>query len=155
MFITIPAPKKLRMMYDAAGNTVQAWEADDPDAPLQPNGKLLPTTEVEFVRDFLRRMLLTDSSWGAAVEKLYIGMELRTAFHKAKVGDVVELTKAQYDALVAVMKAPSTGYNTAVAILLGDFFQAIERAPGKRPTTEPAPRAKALKGANGHQVDAK
>ena len=132
MFIVIPPHKQIRMMGNAGG-TVQAWDTDDTEGVTQPDGSPIPPIEFQFVRDFVRRVLLNDSSWGKSMEQLYCAMDLRTTFLKAAPGDVVELTKAQHDALVNVLKSPSVPYNTSIAILLGDFFKAIEEASSKAP----------------------
>jgi hypothetical protein len=77
------------------------------------------------LRNFLVRTVLRDTKWGKSTEWLYAGMEIRSAFNSAKVGDVVELTHDQYEKLMDVIDNPSAPYNPAFAFEIGTFFDAL------------------------------
>lgn len=145
MFITVPENVRLRLLVDSQNRPIDAYAEGDPEAPAPPDGAKWPTTELEFVRDFVRRVLLNDKSWGATMDLVYAAEELRGLFHGKKPGDAVELTKAQHDALMGVLRAPAEGYSQVIAPMLVSFFHAIERASSKRPTREPDVKRSAKK----------
>ncbi len=104
----------------------------DVSADIETGLSSTPTTHVDIsMRDFVVRVILRDRQWGAEVETLYTGMELRGLFNTAKAGDVVELTSAQYDKLLAVAKKPTEPYNPAVAFECKPFFDAITKPTEK------------------------
>jgi hypothetical protein len=144
MFITIPPDVEIKIAYLPNGQAFEAYAVDDPEAPANgDDGRPWPVTTTTFVRDFLRRILLNDPSWGKSMDQVYASEEIRGAFHGKGPGDVVMVSKAQHDLLVAVMRAPANGYPPVVAPMLTSFFRAIETADVKAPgptAIEPHPQ---------------
>jgi hypothetical protein len=128
-YITVPADLSLYAMVDSGtGQVVHAFAEDDPDAPEGAEPQVM-----EFARDFVVRMLLNDPAWSSELQRLYLAMDLRGAFRGKRPGDVVRVSKAAHEALCEVVKKPSKGYNGAVAIHFGEWFEAILDAPNTAP----------------------
>lgn len=124
MKITIPPSKSLAALSGANG-PVQAWDlaSDSSDAPEGAIGQ-----PFEFVRHFVGQTLLADPSWGKDMARVYQAQEIRGAFKGKGPGDVVDLPKDHYDALLSVMKAPAAGYSAPIMGCALDYFAAVEKA---------------------------
>jgi len=132
MYIKIPQDISLIVLGNAqTGEVIDVWEAHDPDAP-----KDAKPQEFEFYRGFLRRNILNDPSWGESMDGIFCAQELRGVFADKQPGDVVKLTKDQYDRLLKVVKNPRKGYNPAIFSVLVPYLRAIEGATDKDPQVD-------------------
>lgn len=132
-YIRIPPPKRLVVGINPTTREIAGvWELDDPEVDAM---KPAPEPqELEFVRDFVRRTLLNDQSWGTEVARIYMAMDLRTAFHGKQSGDVVALVEDEWEALCEVVRKPARGYVPALVVHFGDWLDAILEADKKPPT---------------------
>lgn len=139
-YVTIPASLSLYVLAGPSGpvDTIDAHDRAAVSAALSAGELMLASvpTEVQFVRDFVRRTLLADRAFGADAEALDIAALIRGAFSAIDdagrsawlaPGDVAELEDAWHARLVAVAAAPTAGYNPAIgaAMARGRFFLAL------------------------------
>jgi hypothetical protein len=135
-YIEIPDDLKLYIALDDAKRVAAVYEIGDPDVP----DGWEPQT-MQFERDFIRRVVLVDPWWGEELDRLYMAMELRSAFRGKRPGDVVPVTKEQHEALCNVVRKPSRGYMTALVLHFGDWFRACTDAANRPPETAANGRA--------------
>lgn len=133
VYLKIPDNLILYVGVSASGEVVEAYAPDDPD---RPDG--WESRELEFVRDFMRRFVLLDPSWGREMDRMYMAMDLRGTFHGRSPGDVVELSKDEHEAICEIVKKPGKGYTPALAVHFGPWFRAVLEASEKQPAIDNA-----------------
>lgn len=131
VYLEIPEHLTLYVGINAGGEVLEAYASDDPDRPDGWEPRTL-----EFVRDFVRRFVLADQSWGKEMDRIYMAMDLRSTFHGRVPGDVVELSKDEHEAICEVVRKPGKGYSPALAIHFVPWFQAVLEASDKRPSRD-------------------
>lgn len=142
MFLTIPKHITIKRLI-ANGNLVDVYTEDDPDAPQEAEA-----AEFQFVRDFIRRTILADKTFGETQEAIYAGQEIRGALAGKSPGDEVSLSSDQHSRIVRAMKQPTNGYHPQIMACLTPFLRAVDRATeessskSKGEATAPAPALK-------------
>jgi hypothetical protein len=122
---------------------IETWApGEEPPAYEGSDGKPVDLSTAKpivysFVRDFVSRIILADPSWGRDLESAMMAHEIRglfrrrrggTALEAVRPGDTVDMVESHYRAFVAVMQAPSGGYNAAIVGRWGAWIRAISDA---------------------------
>lgn len=90
---------------------------------------------MSFEKNFIRRTVFNsqEQRWGSSSEWLFAGMEIRGAFKDKKVGDVVELSRDQWEKMKEVVSKPQNPYNFEVMSQLHPYVTAVLDAKDKLP----------------------
>jgi hypothetical protein len=103
--------------------------------------KIVPMT---FEKNFIRRTVFNqgEQRWGSDSQWLFAGMEIRGAFKDKVAGDVVELSRDQWEKLKSVVEKPQNAYNFEVMAQLRPFITAILDAKERLPEEENEKKSK-------------
>lgn len=128
-YITVPAPVDLTLDHPQTGQSVSASR--------------------EFYQ-LVRERTADSKAFGAgregstAIDRLMLGMAIRQAFAGCKPGDVIGITREQWDALCDSLRNPEAPYFPEVMMQIIAHVKAILDAP----TTRPVPTTVAAESAD-------
>jgi hypothetical protein len=83
----------------------------------------LPDKQTVSFKQFLVNSILTDKQFGRNLQTLQAAHRIHQATSTSK--EFIELSEADHELLVAVIRQPTNGYNPTTAIHLMPFFNAV------------------------------
>lgn len=98
---------------------------------------------VTTMREFLIGRL-TDAKMGESVEKVFQAMKIRALVLDIE-GDTLTLEDADHEAILGVVKSPSSPYNAAMAHNFVGFMRAVVDATSKAPASPTSNSKKAAR----------
>jgi hypothetical protein len=131
MWIQIPKNKKVFLLITPDQSVVDCWEADDPSVP--DIFKKSTPQSLSFCMDLVRRLLLTDASFGKDLDSLQNAQDLRTLFGSAKEGDWLDVPSLGLGKLIAVLRGPSKPFSPIIMGVMLPWCSVLLNATEKKP----------------------